>query len=154
MPGKIAQNLNQLNRASIQEKWKFWQKNNRILLIISLALYLVIVIRGFDTLGFYANGSGGLSSDAAVLLFILTFIAGMEYTEYTIKPEIRKSYNKATRVLYIAAAIIMMVSSGAWICGNTAAKIVMPVLLGASIGWVFSAVLWSVGFIIRKIKKH
>lgn len=154
MPGKIAQNLTQLNRASVQEKWKFWQKNNRILVIVSLALYLVIVVRGFDTLGFYPDGSGGLTSDAAVLLFILTFIAGMEYVEYTIKPEIRKSYNKGTRVLYIIAAIIMMASSAAWICGNTAAKIVMPVLVISSIGWAVSAVLWGIGFMIKKIKKH
>lgn len=154
MPGKIAQNLTQLNHASVQEKWKFWQKNNRILIVISLALYLVVVIRGFDTLGFYANGYGGLTSDAAVLLFILSFIAAMEYVEYTIKPEIRKSYNKATRVLYIVASIVMLVSSSAWVCGNTAAKIVMPVLEGASIGWAFSAVLWLAGFVIKKIMRH
>lgn len=154
MPGKIAQNLTQLNRASVQEKWQFWQKNNRILIIVSLALYLVIVIRGFDTLGFYPDGSGGLTSDAAVLLFILTFIAGMEYVEYTIKPEIRRSYNKATRVLYIISASLMMASSAAWICGNTAAKIVMPVLVVSSVGWAVSAVLWGIGFGIKKIKKH
>lgn len=153
MAGKIAQNLNQFNNAGVLEKWKFWQKNNRILVIVSLALYLIIAIRGFDTLGFYPDGLGGLTSDAAVLLFIVSFIAAMEYVEYTTKKEVRMLYNPVTRVLYIIASIIMMASSAAWICGNTAAKIVMPVLVISSIGWAVSAVLWFIGFVVERTKK-
>lgn len=154
MLGKVVRDISELNRASVQEKWKFWKKNNLILLAVSLVLFCIIAFfLGFDTLGYYPDGSGGLISDAAVLLFILSFIAGLEYTEYTIKPEIRKLYLQPTRFFYIAASITLLVSSSAWICANTASFIVMPVIRICIILWCVAAVLWLIGYLFNKFRK-
>ena len=143
--------VRQLRKADIYEKWKFWKRTGTICILVSLALFFVIVVRGFDTLGFYPDGSGGISSDSAVLLFIFSFLAAMEYTEYTWKPEIRRLYPKVTRRTYIWASILMLVASASWICANTDSFIVYPVIRAAIIEWCASFVLFCIGYCYKKL---
>ncbi len=142
MPAKVSE----IVHGDVEEKWAFWKRTNVYLIVGSLVLFLIIVFRGFDTLGFDEVGHGNVSSDAAVGVFLLSFIAALEYTEYMVKAEIKRQYPKYTRRLYTSAAVLMLISSSAWVIANTAAYVVLPVIYLSILGWILSFLLWAGGY--------